>query len=186
MALFPLFFAATLAASSTAAATPTPAAIGSASASPTAATAVLSPRGQEALLASPNRRLAANKRLVFDMYRIVLQAGDTARAHEFIAANYVQHNPNAAQGLAGLIEYVKSTRPVRPVLDHLEIPMIHIMAEGNFVTIAFARPETDSTGQHYVTTWFDMFRIERGRIAEHWDPMLRSDRKIDPNKQKLP
>ena len=24
-------------------------------------------------------------------------------------------------------------------------------------------------GQKYSTTWFDMFRIEDGKIAEHWD-----------------
>ena len=25
----------------------------------------------------------------------------------------------------------------------------------------------------YTTTWFDMFRIENGKIAEHWDPAVR-------------
>src|SRR5690606_37992198 len=51
-----------------------------------------------ALLDSPDPRLAANKRLVYDMYRIVLQAGLADRAHEFVAEDYIQHNPNAAQG----------------------------------------------------------------------------------------
>ena len=55
------------------------------------------------LLASDDPQLAANKRLVYDMYRIVLQAGLAGRAHEFVTENYVQHNPNAAQGLDGLI-----------------------------------------------------------------------------------
>lgn len=146
---------------------------------------VVSPQQQQALLASADPQLAANKRLAYDMYRIVLQAGDTSRAHEFIARDYIQHNPNAAQGLAGLVAYIKATRPVRPVLDHLAIPLIRIVAEGDYVTLAFARPEKDAQGQPYVTTWFDMFRIENGRIAEHWDPMLRSDKKIDPNTQKM-
>lgn len=151
----------------------------------TAPIAILDAASQQRLLASPDHRLAANKRLVYDMYRIVLQAGVVDRAKDFIATDYIQHNPNADQGLAGLVAYVTSTRPVRPVLDHLEIPMIHIMAEGDYVTIAFARPEKDASGASYVTTWFDLFRIADGRIAEHWDPMLRSDARIDPNKQKL-
>lgn len=25
----------------------------------------------------------------------------------------------------------------------------------------------------YTTTWFDMFRIEEGKIAEHWDSALK-------------
>jgi predicted SnoaL-like aldol condensation-catalyzing enzyme len=140
---------------------------------------------QLALLKSPDPKLAANKRLVYDMYRIVLQAGRADRAHEFIAADYIQHNPNAAQGLAGLVAYVRSTRPERPILERLELPLIHIMAEGDRVTIAFVRPETDAHGERYFTTWFDMFRIADGKIVEHWDPMLRSDAKIDPNDKKL-
>jgi predicted SnoaL-like aldol condensation-catalyzing enzyme len=31
----------------------------------------------------------------------------------------------------------------------------------------------------------DLCRIEEGKIAEHWDPMLKSDAKIDPNTKKL-
>ena len=63
-----------------------------------------------ALLASADPRLAANKRLVYDMYRIVLQGGHHDRAHEFIAEGYIQHNPNAAQGLAGIVDYVRTAR----------------------------------------------------------------------------
>src|SRR5690606_21576714 len=48
-----------------------------------------------ALLSSADPRLAANKKLVYDMYRVVLQAGRHDRAHEFIAEDYIQHNPNA-------------------------------------------------------------------------------------------
>ena len=46
---------------------------------------------------------------------------------------------------------------------------------------SFVRPEKDSEGATYYTTWFDLFRLENGKIAEHWDPMLKTDAKIDPN-----
>lgn len=139
----------------------------------------------QALLASDDPKLAANKRLVYDMYRIVLQAGRADRAHEFIAEGYVQHNPNAAQGLAGLVEYVRASRPEREIKDTLELPLIHLMAEGDYVTTAFVRPEKDASGETYYSSWFDLYRIEDGKIAEHWDPMLKSDPKIDPNDKKL-
>ena len=138
-----------------------------------------------ALLASPDRRLAANKRLVYDMYRIVLQAGLWRRAGEFIAEGYLQHNPMAGQGLAGVQEYIRNTRPERPIEDKLELPLIHLMAEGDYVTTAFVRPEQDAAGETYHSTWFDLYRIEDGKIAEHWDPMLKSDRPIDPNEKRL-
>ena len=138
-----------------------------------------------ALLASDDPRLAANKKLVYDMYRIVLQAGRHDRAHEFIAEDYVQHNPNAAQGLAGLVDYVRSSRPVREINDVLDLPLIHLMAEGDYVTTAFVRPEKDAQGETYYSTWFDLYRIDDGKVSEHWDPMLKSDPKIDPNEKKL-
>ncbi len=138
-----------------------------------------------ALLASDDPRLAANKKLVYDMYRIVLQGGHWDRAHEFIAEDYIQHNPNAAQGLAGLVDYVRSSRPEREIKDTLDLPLIHLMAEGDYVTTAFVRPEKDAEGKTYYSTWFDLYRIEDGKVAEHWDPMLKSDPKIDPNTKKL-
>jgi predicted SnoaL-like aldol condensation-catalyzing enzyme len=146
---------------------------------------VASAEQQQALLASPDARLAANKRLVYDMYRIVLQAGRADRAGEFIAEGYIQHNPNAAQGLAGLVDYVRASRPEREIKDTLDLPLIHLMAEGDYVTTAFVRPEKDANGETYYSSWFDLYRIEDGKIAEHWDPMLKSDPKIDPNDKKL-
>lgn len=139
----------------------------------------------QALLSSPDPRLAANKLLVYDMYRIVLQAGRADRAHEFIAEDYIQHNPNAAQGLKGLIDYVRASRPEREINDRLDLPLVHLMAEGNYVTTTFVRPEKDASGETYYSSWFDLFRIEDGKIVEHWDPMLKGDPKVDPNDKQI-
>jgi predicted SnoaL-like aldol condensation-catalyzing enzyme len=139
----------------------------------------------QALLASPDAKLAANKKLVYDMYRIVLQAGIWERAGEFIRDDYVQHNPQAGQGLAGVQDYIRKTRPERPIADKLELPLIDLIAEGDKVLTAFVRPEKDATGATYYSTWFDLYRIEDGKIAEHWDPMLKSDAPVDPNDKKI-
>ena len=139
----------------------------------------------EALLASESPQLAANKRLVYDMYRIVLQAGLADRAGEFIRDDYIQHNPNAGQGLTGVQDYIRSTRPEREIKDKLDLPLIHLMAEGDYVMTSFVRPEKDASGETYYSTWIDLYRIEDGKIADHWDPMLKSDRPIDPNDKKL-
>ena len=140
---------------------------------------------QQALLASDDPQLAANKKLVYDMYRIVLQAGIWERAGEFIREDYVQHNPNAGQGLAGVQDYIRKTRPEREIKDSLELPLIQLIAEGNYVMTSFVRPEKDANGETYYSTWFDLYRIEDGKIAEHWDPMLKSDKPVDPNDKKL-
>ena len=139
----------------------------------------------QVLLASDDPQLAANKQLVYDMYRIVLQAGLADRAGEFIAVDYIQHNPMAAQGLAGLQDYVRATRPEREIEDAIDLPLINMVAERDIVSLAFVRPETDSAGETYYSTWFDLFRIEDGKIVEHWDPMLKTDEPIDPNDNRL-
>jgi len=143
------------------------------------------PSDHAGLIASDDPRLQANKQLVYDMYRIVLQAGLADRAGEFIAQDYLQHNPNAGQGLSGVQDYIRATRPERPIQDRLELPLVHLMAEGDYVTTAFVRPEKDSEGRTYYSTWFDLYRIEDGKIAEHWDPMLKSDAPIDPNEKRI-
>jgi predicted SnoaL-like aldol condensation-catalyzing enzyme len=152
---------------------------------PMTATAPQVAADHEALLASPDPRLAANKRLVYDMYRIVLQAGLADRAGEFIAEDYIQHNPNAGQGLAGVQDYIRKTRPERPISDRIELPLIQLIAEGDYVMTSFVRPEKDAAGETYYSTWFDLYRIENGKIAEHWDPMLKSDPPIDPNDKRI-
>ena len=45
-----------------------------------------------------------------------------------------------------------------------------IQAEGEYVTLSLVREYTDAAGQKYTSTWFDMFRIQDDKIAEHWDP----------------
>ncbi|MXP26618.1 hypothetical protein GRI39_11285 [Altererythrobacter indicus] len=140
---------------------------------------------QAALLQSDDPQLAAHKKLVYDMYRIVLQGGYADRAKEFIREDYIQHNPNVSSGRAALEAYVRSTRPERPLKDTLELPVVSMLAEGDMVTIAFVRPEKDASGETYYSTWFDMFRIQDGKIAEHWDPMLKTDPPIDPNDKKV-
>jgi predicted SnoaL-like aldol condensation-catalyzing enzyme len=48
---------------------------------------------------------------------------------------------------------------------------VAIVAENDLVSMSFRRECKDprNPGATYTTTWFDMFRVEDGKIAEHWD-----------------
>lgn len=141
----------------------------------------------DALLESDDPELARNKRLCYDMYRIVLQAGRADRAADFVTAGYIQHNPNVASGPGPLTEFIRNSRPERPILDHIELPLISIVAERDMVLFAFVRPEPEADGSLYHTSWFDLFRIEGHKIAEHWDPALKAPEmlRLDPNERRL-
>jgi predicted SnoaL-like aldol condensation-catalyzing enzyme len=126
------------------------------------------PRPQE-LLQSSDARLAANKKLVFDFWREVLQAHHVDRAPQYLAADYIQHNPNVATGRAAFMEFFAQSPP-EPIKDTID-DLVRIVAEGDVVVLAFRRelPDLAREGQTYTTTWFDMFRVEGGKIVEHWD-----------------
>ncbi|MCK5210434.1 MAG: hypothetical protein KAI99_10615, partial [Cyclobacteriaceae bacterium] len=49
---------------------------------------------QQILIQSDNPQLAANKMLVYDFWRIVLQTRDMKLAPQYLAEGYIQHNPN--------------------------------------------------------------------------------------------
>ncbi len=129
----------------------------------------LSPEAQRALLASDDPQLAANKKLVWDMWRNFLQANNVDAADTYLAEEYHQHNPNAETGLAGVKAYFSAqNRPVQPTKDYID-RLVTMVAERDLVTLALVREGVDKDGNAYTTTWFDMFRIADGKIIEHWD-----------------
>jgi predicted SnoaL-like aldol condensation-catalyzing enzyme len=131
------------------------------------------PEAQRAMLESDDPQLAANKRLVWNMWREFVQARDIEAADTYLAPEYHQHNPNAETGLAGVKAYFSALGLEKTeVKDHIE-NLVAIVAERDLVTLAFVREAEDSSGAPYTTTWFDMFRIEGDKIVEHWDSALK-------------
>lgn len=130
---------------------------------------------QEQLLASPDPRLAANKRLVYDFWREVFEARHMDLAPKYLTESYIQHNPNVPSGRAAFVAFFSKAGPPQPIEARIARPLVSIVAEGDLVTLVFAREYDDPNGggKTYTTTWFDMFRIEDGKIAEHWDPALK-------------
>ena len=125
---------------------------------------------QAVLLKSKDPKLAANKKLCYDFFRVVLRARHLDEADKYMKADYIQHNPNADTGIEGFKAYFTKLGGPMPVQD--TVPgLVAIQAEGNFVTLSFVRemPDPKNKDQKYTTTWFDMFRIDDGKIAEHWD-----------------
>lgn len=129
----------------------------------------ISPEAQRQLLASSDPQLAANKKLVWDMWRNFLQANNVDAADQYLAPEYHQHNPNAETGLEGVKAYFKAMgRPAQQPKDSID-RLVSIVAERDLVVLALVREGKDKDGVAYTTTWFDMFRVANGKIVEHWD-----------------
>src|SRR5439155_6266615 len=128
---------------------------------------------QQALLRSTDARLAANKKLVYDFWREVLEARHLDLAEKYMRTDYNQHNPNADTGVAGFKAYFSKLGGPLSIDPKIKREVISIVAQGDLVVLSFVQENKDSKGQPYKTTWFDMFRIQDGKIAEHWDSAVR-------------
>jgi len=133
--------------------------------------ATTQPPGQKSMLASEDPKLAQNKKLVYDFWREVLEAGHLDLAPQFMTETYIQHNPNVPTGRQGFIDFFSKFRKPQPIADSIKGPLIAIVAEGNLVVLTFNRelPDPKDATKKYTTASFDMLRVEGGKIAEHWD-----------------
>ena len=124
-----------------------------------------------AMLKSKDPQLAANKLLVYDMWRTLVDARDVKAAKKYLDKNYIQHNPIADTGLDGVLAYFSSLGDPLKIPDRVQRPIVAIVAERDLVAFAWVdeQENPNAKGQKYTTTWFDMYRIKDGVIAEHWD-----------------
>jgi predicted SnoaL-like aldol condensation-catalyzing enzyme len=135
----------------------------------------VAPGKQKDLLKSDDAKLAVNKKIAYDFFRIVLQGRRLDLAEQYMHNDYMQHNPNADTGIAGFKAYFSALPGgPQPIPDTLN-GLVAIQAEGDYVTMSFVREYDDpsAAGKKYTTTWFDMFRIVDGKVAEHWDSAMK-------------
>jgi predicted SnoaL-like aldol condensation-catalyzing enzyme len=125
----------------------------------------------ESLFTDPDPKLHANKQVALHIMRELLQCNHWSDAGNWLTQKYIQHNPNAASGLAGVQAFF-SSRARTPTCDKLTTPITAVLAQGDLVTVVYPRTYNHPTkpGETYTSTWFDMWRILDGKADEHWDP----------------
>jgi predicted SnoaL-like aldol condensation-catalyzing enzyme len=126
---------------------------------------------QKTMLQSQDPQLAANKKIVYDFWREVIEAGHLDLAPQFLTETYFQHNPNVPSGRQGFIDFFSKFSKESPIVDSVRSPLIAMVAESDLVVLVFKfeLPDPKDPSKRYTTTGFDMLRIEGGKIAEHWD-----------------
>jgi predicted SnoaL-like aldol condensation-catalyzing enzyme len=128
----------------------------------------------EALFTSPDPKLNRNKQVVYHIERDLLEAGHWELADRYLTERYIQHNPNAASGRAGVVAYFTKVLKVqpKPIPRKLTQKVVAVVAEGDYVVVVTPRVLKDPNDptKSYTTSWFDMWRIVDGKADEHWDP----------------
>lgn len=106
-----------------------------------------------------------NLALVLDMFAQVLNPMDSVAADRFLAADYIQHNQSVEPGLAPFKAFLDMIREQTPDAVH---DVKRAFVDGDHVTVHYhVRRWPDDLGWAVM----DIFRVENGRIAEHWDVM---------------
>jgi predicted SnoaL-like aldol condensation-catalyzing enzyme len=113
------------------------------------------------------RQLDQNKALVENFILNVLGARSIEAAAKYLRPDYIQHNPGIPGGLAGFQDYFRPRFAQASTTVRLEI--LHVVAEGDLVDIHVRWFGTNAAGKPVDITEFDLFRVEGGLIAEHWD-----------------
>ena len=108
-------------------------------------------------------KTAANKALVRAFVDDILVNGRLEKlAGYFDGDRYIQHNPQIGDGLSGL---GKALQALAQAGITMKYDRIHkVLGEGNFVLVA---SEGNFAGKP--TAFYDLFRVQDGKIAEHWD-----------------
>jgi predicted SnoaL-like aldol condensation-catalyzing enzyme len=115
-----------------------------------------------------------NKRLVETLCNTVFKNHDFSKLDEIMKDDYIQHNPDTPQGKSGFKEFFEEIFDAIPDFSYT---MKRIVAEGDFVMMYSSTTGTHEkewlgnppTGNKLNFDVVDIFRIEDGKIAEHWD-----------------
>ena len=114
----------------------------------------------------------ANLRLVVEMFENVLVPLDSARVDEYISPDYIQHHQNVEPGREALKRFLDWAKgqpgEAEQILHRSFVDGDHVMLHYHVI-----RHEGDPG-----FAVMDIFRVEDGMIAEHWDVM----QDVDPDR----
>ncbi len=103
-----------------------------------------------------------NRKLVNNFVTDILVNGKADKLTQYIGDTYHQHNPNIGDGVEGLGKFLAYLKENNISFGYKKIH--NIVAEGNFV---MTQSEGDIGGK--TNAFYDLFRVEDGKIVEHWD-----------------
>lgn len=117
-----------------------------------------------------------NKALVRALFEQVINADRLEDAASLMREDYRQHSALVAPGLAGFQAFF---RAVRQAFPDLRLTIADLIAEGDKVVARIVGEGTHrgeflgvpATGRRVRSESIDIFRVEDGKLAEHWDVM---------------
>ena len=106
-----------------------------------------------------------NRELVKNFLYDVMQGNNPDKTPNYFDGDkYIQHNSGIADGVSGLNAALGALAEQGISMVYDEVHMV--LAQGNFVLAV-----SEGTFGGAPTSYYDLWRVENGKIAEHWDVM---------------
>lgn len=110
-------------------------------------------------------RTEENRRLVKEFLYDVMQGNNPAKTPDYFEGDsYIQHNTGIADGLSGLGAALAAL--AKKNIQMIYTTVHQVLAQGNYVLAV-----SEGTFGGTPTSYYDLWRVENGKIAEHWDVM---------------
>lgn len=107
---------------------------------------------------------AENKKIVIDFYEgVFLKHQVKTYADRYIGNQYIQHNPHVPDGKAPFVDYFTQYFKQNPEAKN---QIKRAAAEGDLV---YLHVHSTQNNQDRGEAIIDIFRVENGKIVEHWD-----------------
>ena len=119
-----------------------------------------------ALAESAKRDLAqeeANRTLVLKFYDQFFNQHQVAKAAQVVADQYKQHNPEVPDGKAPFVNYF-----TQYFLDNPQ-SRAHVIRSASDGDLVYLHVHSVSHAQDKGQAVVDIFRVQNGKILEHWD-----------------
>ena len=116
--------------------------------------------------AKAHGQAAANKALVVKAYQALFGDHDLTALDRYWAKDYIQHNPSMGDGIDAVKQFVGKIGLLNGPKSKVEF--LRVAAEGDLVFVQTRSPRMGDAPEMVIV---DIFRVEKGRIAEHWDVM---------------
>ena len=106
-----------------------------------------------------------NRKIVKDFLYDVMQGKNPEKTPDYFDGDtYIQHNTGIADGLSGLGQALEEL--AKQNIQMIYTTVHQVLAQGNYVLAV-----SEGTFGGTPTSYYDLWRVENGKIAEHWDVM---------------